>query len=201
MYKRQILEDGLQESGLHETAQSLVAQGMRRLDQEEDIFMDEAVPKSAGPVPESERYLPDPVISEAFSGESAGEGLAQAEDFSIPEEAKRVVTAGGKIIETDTEALKKKLESKKAEKAAAKEPDEASVQQEIKAKEEAPKKEYVFPPVSLLKRGSRIAGSHSEKEYKATAIKLQQTLRNFGVGVTVTNISCGPSVKMCIRDR
>ena len=30
--------------------------------------------------------------------------------------------------------------------------------------------------------------------YKDTAIKLQQTLRNFGVGVTVTNISCGPAV-------
>ena len=34
----------------------------------------------------------------------------------------------------------------------------------------------------------------SENEFKATAIKLQQTLHNFGVGVTVTNISCGPSV-------
>ena len=37
-------------------------------------------------------------------------------------------------------------------------------------------------------------GSFSEQEYKETAIKLQQTLRDFGVGVTVTNISCGPSV-------
>ena len=34
----------------------------------------------------------------------------------------------------------------------------------------------------------------SEQEFKDTAIKLQQTLRNFGVGVTVTNISCGPTV-------
>ena len=34
----------------------------------------------------------------------------------------------------------------------------------------------------------------SGDEYKATAIKLQQTLHNFGVGVTVTNISCGPAV-------
>ena len=115
-------------------------------------------------------------------------------EFAIPEETKRVVTAGGKIIETDTEALQKKLESRKKEEKAAVEAGEATVQQQIKAKEEAPKKKYVFPPVSLLKRGSRIAGNHSEKEYKETAIKLQQTLRNFGVGVTVTNISCGPSV-------
>lgn len=111
--------------------------------------------------------------------------------FRIPEKEKRVVTAGGKIIETDTEALQKKLESRRKE---AQESGEVGVQQQIQKKEEAPKKEYVFPPVSLLKRGSRIAGSHSEKEYRETAIKLQQTLRNFGVGVTVTNISCGPSV-------
>ncbi len=113
--------------------------------------------------------------------------------FVIPEKEKRVVTAGGKIIETDTEALQKKLESrrKQAEAAAV---EETSVQQEIQKKEEQPKKEYVFPPLSLLKRGSRIAGSHSEKEYRQTALKLQQTLRDFGVGVTVTNISCGPSV-------
>jgi len=33
-----------------------------------------------------------------------------------------------------------------------------------------------------------------DAELKATAVKLQQTLQNFGVGVTVTDISCGPSV-------
>ncbi len=29
---------------------------------------------------------------------------------------------------------------------------------------------------------------------RQTAMKLQQTLQNFGVNVTVTNVSCGPSV-------
>lgn len=115
----------------------------------------------------------------------------QGGTFAIPEAEKRVVTAGGKVIETDTEALQKKLESRRKE---VQESGEVSVQQQIQKQVEIPKKEYVFPPVSLLKRGSRIAGNHSEKEYRETAIKLQQTLRNFGVGVTVTNISCGPSV-------
>jgi S-DNA-T family DNA segregation ATPase FtsK/SpoIIIE len=54
------------------------------------------------------------------------------------------------------------------------------------------KKEYVFPPLKLLKKGKN--NTFSDREYKETAIKLQQTLQNFGVGVTVTNISCGPSV-------
>lgn len=110
----------------------------------------------------------------------------------VPEEPKRVVTASGKVIETETELLQKKIEKKREE---AKQPDtNMAVAQEIKEKEEAVKKEYVFPPTTLLKRGAKNAGSFSGDEYKATAIKLQQTLHNFGVGVTVTNISCGPAV-------
>lgn len=54
------------------------------------------------------------------------------------------------------------------------------------------KPEYKFPPLSLLKKGK--SAVFSDREYKDTAIKLQRTLQNFGVGVTVTNISCGPSV-------
>ncbi|WP_442914686.1 DNA translocase FtsK 4TM domain-containing protein [Lacrimispora sp.] len=109
--------------------------------------------------------------------------------FSTPEEPKRVVTASGKIIETDTEALQKKLEKKRAEAA---EDGELSLAKEIIQKQEEVKKEYQFPPLTLLKKGK--ASVFSDREYKETAIKLQKTLQNFGVGVTVTNISCGPSV-------
>ena len=110
----------------------------------------------------------------------------------VPEEPKRVVTASGKVIETETELLKKKIEKKREE--AGQTDTNMAVAQEIKEKEEAVKKEYVFPPTTLLKKGAKNAGSFSGEEYKATAIKLQQTLHNFGVGVTVTNISCGPAV-------
>ena len=113
-------------------------------------------------------------------------------ELFIPEETKRVTTAAGKVIETDTEMLKKKLESKKKEQE--EQAGEASVQQQIKQKEELPKKKYIYPPLNLLKKGTRLSGSQSDREYRETAIKLQQTLRDFGVGVTVTNISCGPSV-------
>lgn len=113
-------------------------------------------------------------------------------ELFIPEETKRVTTAAGKVIETDTEMLKKKLESKKKEQE--EQAGEASVQQQIKQKEELPKKKYIYPPLNLLKKGTRLSGLQSDREYRETAIKLQQTLRDFGVGVTVTNISCGPSV-------
>lgn len=125
-----------------------------------------------------------------------GQSTEIVDDFEIPEETKRVVTANGKIIENDTEALKKKLESRRQESRdqKAKDPgDAAYVAAQIQEKQVI-KKEYQFPPVTLLKRGSKPAGAFAEQEYKETAIKLQQTLKNFGVGVTVTNISCGPAV-------
>lgn len=55
------------------------------------------------------------------------------------------------------------------------------------------KKKYRLPPLSLLKRGTR-KGGESDESLRKTAMKLQQTLENFGVRVTITDISCGPSV-------
>ncbi len=54
--------------------------------------------------------------------------------------------------------------------------------------------EYRFPPVSLLKQGSSKAMGDSKAHLQATATKLQQTLKNFGVNVTILNVSSGPSV-------
>lgn len=118
------------------------------------------------------------------------------DSFYIPEEPKTVVTSSGKVIETDTEMVRKTLEKKRAEKN--NRPDAGiTVNDQIERKaqsEKVVKKEYIIPPLNLLKKGEKGNGGFSEKEYKETAIKLQQTLKNFGVGVTVTNISCGPSV-------
>lgn len=115
--------------------------------------------------------------------------------FAVPSAERRVVTASGKVIETETEALHKKLESKRQEELRQVKADQdTSVATQIRKEEELPKKEYVFPLTTLLKKGTPSANSFSDEEYRKTAIKLQQTLRNFGVGVTVTNISCGPSV-------
>lgn len=68
-----------------------------------------------------------------------------------------------------------------------------NVEQEIKKSEEKRAKEYVFPPLSLLKHGKK-SGGDSDAHLRQTAMKLQQTLQNFNVNVTVTNVSCGPSV-------
>ena len=69
-----------------------------------------------------------------------------------------------------------------------------NIQHEIGAKEEQPKRKYYFPPLKLLKRGSGQSKGDSDAHLRKTAQKLQETLHNFGVNVTVTNVSCGPTV-------
>ncbi len=60
------------------------------------------------------------------------------------------------------------------------------------AEKKVPKK-YIFPPLSRLQKGKASTGD-STRELKETAMRLQQTLNTFGVKVTVTDISQGPSV-------
>ena len=68
-----------------------------------------------------------------------------------------------------------------------------NIKGEIADKEQEIKKEYEIPPVSLLKKGTGGKGD-SDTHLRSTAKKLQETLHNFGVNVTVTNVSCGPTV-------
>lgn len=53
---------------------------------------------------------------------------------------------------------------------------------------------YVFPPIELLTAGNGRKNGNQALENHDTAIRLAQTLQNFGVKVTITDISCGPSV-------
>ncbi len=56
------------------------------------------------------------------------------------------------------------------------------------------KKEYQFPPIELLKTGKDKPGVNNEASVREIAMKLKSTLESFGVNVTVTDYSCGPSV-------
>lgn len=69
----------------------------------------------------------------------------------------------------------------------------ANVEQAILEDSQKPIKAYKFPPLSLLTKGKKNGGD-SDAHLRETAMKLQQTLHTFGVKVTVTNVSCGPSV-------
>lgn len=76
--------------------------------------------------------------------------------FFVPEDSKTVVTASGKVIETDTEAIQKKLEQKREERKALP-VEELTVPEQIERKEEEEKKiqkEYIFPAIDTFKRGT-----------------------------------------------
>ena len=69
-----------------------------------------------------------------------------------------------------------------------------NVASEISAETQVVDKPYVFPPLSLLKPGDNKRSGNTQAQLRETAQKLEQTLKTFGVNVTVTDISCGPSV-------
>lgn len=55
-------------------------------------------------------------------------------------------------------------------------------------------KPYKKPPLTLLKRSDASSNKNSERQLKETALQLKQTLKTFGVNVTITDISQGPAV-------
>lgn len=55
-------------------------------------------------------------------------------------------------------------------------------------------KQYQFPPLRLLTPPKGGPNKNSAALLRETAAKLQQILKDFGVNVTVTDVSCGPTV-------
>lgn len=55
-------------------------------------------------------------------------------------------------------------------------------------------RKYSFPPYNLMEKGARTDSEETDRELRETAFRLQETLRTFGVNVTITDISKGPSV-------
>ena len=105
-------------------------------------------------------------------------------DF-IPEEALDVMEEPEVVVEKPARKTRTSIEE--IEKAV------DNVANEIIA-EQQEIKEYVFPPVSLLKASDNRRTGNTQGQLRETAQKLEQTLKTFGVNVTVTDISCGPSV-------
>ncbi|MBQ7247345.1 MAG: DNA translocase FtsK [Lachnospiraceae bacterium] len=55
------------------------------------------------------------------------------------------------------------------------------------------RRSYKLPPLTLLEKSEKSVGVNNT-ELKSVAATLEDTLRNFGVGAKVTDISCGPTV-------
>ena len=151
---------------------------------EEPLFQPERA--MVQPILAGEITATEPVISGDFMHESpASESVSEpvlpksvAEEVSTVEEPP-VAEHTKRKAKTTEEEIQKEI---------------AGVVQEMMPQTAQPEKQYVFPPVDLLKAGSGKKSANTESQLRETANKLQQTLKTFGVNVTVTNISCGPAV-------
>ena len=147
-----------------------------------------------GREPAKENPVDEPFVPEkAFPIQRADHLVQDIEEIAVLEDG---------VEDTAEEIPAKEQKSEKTEGSHGKNPRSSKeeiqkgvddVKNEIAAKEVQEKKEYTFPPVSLLKKGTKSNGD-SNAHLRETAGKLQETLHNFGVNVTITNVSCGPTV-------
>ena len=124
---------------------------------------------------EPQEFVPDEMADDGIGNESGQTGeLFRQEDTAA---------------DVDKSA-KRRSRAKEAAEVSAETENVAAI---VEKEQEKEKPVYHTPPLSLLKRGKK-SGGDSDSHLRATALKLEQTLQNFGVGVHVTNASCGPSV-------
>lgn len=141
---------------------------------------------------EPAQEMPDPFVIEGMTSESDHSDTEEKEPAFMdgtPEEVSEPVPEQ----EALPAASKRRSSRSKAEDAAAVAAETEEVAATVEKEQEKAKPAYHVPPLSLLKKG-RKTGGDSEAHLRATALKLEQTFQNFGVGVRVTNASCGPSV-------
>ena len=150
---------------------------------------------TAPPVEEKEEVFSPQVRDKLFSPEEA---VMPVENVMAVEPEPEVIPELEEVIPEPVvvEKVHKKPKQPKQEKATIEE-NVAEIEQEMEQMQPAvPEKtgqNYMFPPVSLLTKGENVQGD-SKKHLQETAMKLQQTLKTFGVNVTITDVSCGPSV-------
>ena len=154
---------------------------------EEESFVtpgrpDPAMAFGMEPVPEETPYEEEPDSIPLFG--------ADLEPEPLPEESdEEVITVNHDNVEQPKTI---KHQAVAPELVHTKEADN-NIPEEMDIEITSPEKKYVFPPVTLLKQSESKQGD-TRKQLQETAMKLQQTLKNFGVNVTITNISCGPAV-------
>ncbi|MGN0265015.1 MAG: DNA translocase FtsK 4TM domain-containing protein [Oliverpabstia sp.] len=133
--------------------------------------------------PDPVEIFPDPV-SEEISEQPLSNNMAEIKPERNDADKKQ------KKSDLSVEKIKKNPKSSQEEIANGIE----SIKNEIENKEKPEVKKYIFPPLTLLKRGKRGVSGDSDQQVRETALKLQNTLLSFGVNAAVTNVSCGPTV-------
>ncbi len=109
--------------------------------------------------------------------------------FEPPEEIEPVV-AEPRPVEEATSSRPRSTKETRAQM----ESEADKVSDEIEQKKVQAKKQYVYPTVDLLNPPKGGGAGNTREVLQETAAKLEDTLKNFGVNVTVTDVSCGPAV-------
>lgn len=130
------------------------------------------------PVATIHRTEVKPVIEPAFEPEPIAEKKAES---NLPKEP------AYPVMEEEKPRKNKKQDKMEIE-------DEVAAVEESIVKQENSGGRYVFPPVNLLKKGSAGASGDTRDYLNQTAAKLKETLKNFGINITITAINCGPAV-------
>ena len=166
-----------------------------QVDDELHSEAEDAVDAELHPLEDSD----DTVSDAAYAGDDevsvARTGVATIGRGDMEQGTRRIVASNGQVIDADVEPIKKKIESQLDREKKENTPtdaDNAKVQQEILEKKK-PQKPYVIPPLSLLQKPAR-QDFDTREEIRQNALTLQETLKSFGVNVTITNISIGPAV-------
>lgn len=173
---------------------SFTVEGLSDSSEEEELFPEELSDIEAGSKEEplkQESLKQESLNQETSKQESLKQEPIKEQPLDEEELKKRllqgdpssrvVYTADGRRIASDNENLQKRIQEKKEEELT------------VDSVPEKAAKPYVFPPLSLLKR------SHTQEEEKRSEIEknaqtLKETLKSFGITVSISNVSVGPSV-------
>lgn len=181
------LDDGADETDRHEDD----AFGQYTKPSADEDVMDAEQPplEDADDDPSAAAYAGDDEVSVGRNG------VATIGRGDMEQGTRRIVASNGQVIDADVEPIKKKIESQLDREKKENTPtdaDNAKVQQEILEKKK-PQKPYMIPPLRLLQQPAR-QDFDTREEIRQNALTLQETLKSFGVNVTITNISIGPAV-------
>ena len=159
----------------------------------EDGFLSRTVlKKSAGEVPVREFT---PFTFEIHRGDEEEKVSEEPELHIRKEEPKAADQPEENLADLQPELMPEDSAVLSEEKPAKKDSDGVhDIKKEIASQSVASERPYKYPPLNLLKKGSKGKGGDSDAHLRQTAKKLQETLESFGIRVTITNASCGPTV-------
>ena len=158
---------------------SFTVEGLSDSSEVEELFPEDV--SEIDEVPKSQSLKKQSLKKQSMKEEPLDEEELKKRLLQGDPSSRVVYTADGRRIASDNENLQKRIQEKKEEELT------------VDFVPEKAAKPYVFPPLSLLKR------SHSQEEEKRSEIEknaqtLKETLKSFGITVSISNVSVGPSV-------